>query len=191
VQTAADLLRVLADVLRACNHRWYVFGAHAVAVHGRARHTEDIDVTVECAPSEAPALWSALESAGFRMRVANPVAFLSRTQVLPLHWPGAALDLDLILAGSGLEEQFLDRAELRDLGGIVAPVLTAEDLIVAKVLAQRPKDLEDIRGVLRARTTLDTDSIRALLRDLEEALQQSDLLPVFEGLVAEVGSKRR
>jgi ABC-type hemin transport system ATPase subunit len=64
------------------------------------------------------------------------------------------------------------------------PVLTAEDLVIAKVLAQRPKDLEDVRSVLRAQPTLDLAHVRRVLRDLEEALQQSDLLPVLEDLVA-------
>jgi hypothetical protein len=184
VPTTADLLRALAAVLHQRGHRWYVFGAQALAVHGRARHTDDVDVTVECPPTEARVLWSALEDAGFRMRVAEPERFLARTHVLPLTWEPGPMDLDLILAGSGLEQLFLSRANMHDLGGVTVPVLTAEDLVIAKVLAQRPKDLEDVRSVLRAQPTLDLAHVRRVLRDLEEALQQSDLLPVLEDLVA-------
>ena len=60
------------------------------------------------------------------------------------------------------------------------PVISAEDLIVTKVLAGRPKDLDDVRGIIAAKTDLDADAIRATLAMLEEALGVSDLLPIFD-----------
>ncbi len=63
----------------------------------------------------------------------------------------------------------------------LVPVISPEDLIVTKILAGRPKDIEDIRGVINERrVSLDVARIRAVLRILERALGQSDLLPVFE-----------
>ncbi len=67
----------------------------------------------------------------------------------------------------------------------MVPVLTAEDLIVTKVLAGRPKDVEDIRGVLAERgERLDLARIRDVLHMLEQALGQSDLVPQFEAELA-------
>lgn len=48
-----------------------------------------------------------------------------------------------------------------------------------KVLAGRPKDLEDVQALLE-RTDIDRGEVRSLLGQLEEALAQSDLLPAFE-----------
>ena len=91
------------------------------------------------------------------------------------------LQLDLVLAGPGLEEGFLERAVQVDVGGVAVPVISPEDLVVTKILAGRPKDLEDVRGILAERSSrLDAGAIRAALRLLEEALGQSDLLPAFE-----------
>jgi len=91
------------------------------------------------------------------------------------------MPLDVVLAGSGLEEEFLDRARAVDLGGTKVPLIDPEDLIIAKVLAGRPKDLEDAHGLWRLRgRDLDPARIRRTLRLLEEALSQSDLLPAFE-----------
>ena len=42
----AELLRDLASSLDALGIRWYVFGAQAAIVHGAARLTADVDVTV-------------------------------------------------------------------------------------------------------------------------------------------------
>ncbi len=61
------------------------------------------------------------------------------------------------------------------------PVISPEDLVVTKILAGRPKDLEDVRGILRERrASLDLGLIRETLRLLEQALGQSDLCPVLD-----------
>jgi len=68
-----------------------------------------------------------------------------------------------------------------DVNGTSIPVISPEDLIITKVLAGRPKDIEDIRGVIHEKkTSLDVHRIRTILDLLEQALSQSDLLPVFE-----------
>jgi Nucleotidyltransferase of unknown function (DUF6036) len=76
---------------------------------------------------------------------------------------------------------FLERAISIDLQGTPIPVISPEDLIVTKILAGRPKDLEDVRSVTHERrASLDADRIRSVLGLLEQALTQSDLLPQFE-----------
>lgn len=91
------------------------------------------------------------------------------------------------MAGPGLEELFLARAVQVDVAGVTVPVISPEDLIVTKVLAGRPKDLEDIHGVLRQRGgALNLDVIRTTLALLEEALAQGNLLPVFEDALSRI-----
>jgi hypothetical protein len=68
--------------------------------------------------------------------------------------------------------------------GLSVPVISAEDLVVTKVLAGRAKDLDDVWGVLVAQSDqLDIDAVRHTLSMLEEALGVSDLLPVFNRLL--------
>jgi len=115
--------------------------------------------------------------------VPDPITFAMRTRVLPLVHRATALPLDLVLAESPLEEEFALRAIPLDLGGVVVPVATAEDLIVMKVLAGRPKDIEDARGLVGAqRNKLDVQRIRTLLTQLEEAIDSVDLVGTFESL---------
>jgi predicted nucleotidyltransferase len=90
-----------------------------------------------------------------------------------------------VLAGPGLEEIFLSRAIRVDVAGVSVPVISPEDLVVAKILAGRAKDLDDIQGVLRERLAdLDLTWIRTTLAQLEDALGQSDLVPLFEDILA-------
>jgi predicted nucleotidyltransferase len=93
------------------------------------------------------------------------------------------MPLDVVLAGSGLEDEFLDRAREVDIGGTVVPLISLDDLVIAKVLAGRPKDVDDASNLWRLHgPELDAGHIRATLRLLEEALSQSDLLPAFESI---------
>jgi hypothetical protein len=104
----------------------------------------------------------------------------------------AFAELDVVLAGPGLEEAFLSRARPVTIAGTVVPVISPEDLIVTKLLAGRPKDLDDIRGILRERrATIDVELVRSTLTLIETALVQSDLLPAFERELARQQHDRR
>lgn len=145
----ADVLRSLATALDTAGAGWYLFGAQAVVAWEHPRFMEDIDVTVAGTPARARALISALENAGFRLRVADVDEFVGRTWVLPVEHVVTGEPVDVVIGGSGLEEQFLSRARRIELGGVIVPVISPEDLIVSKILAGRPKDLEDVVGVLQ------------------------------------------
>jgi hypothetical protein len=176
----AELLSDLAVALAAVDAGWYVFGAQAALVWGRPRLTTDVDVTVKCSVS-TDHLVRTLDAHGFSLRDDATETFIRATRVVPLEHRSSGLALDVVLAGPGLEDLFLERAIPIDVAGTLVPFISPEDLIVTKVLAGREKDIEDVRGVLSERgATLDVDRIRATLRLLEDALGQSDLMPVFD-----------
>ncbi len=176
----AELLADLAVALDVVGARWYVFGAQAALVWGRPRLTTDVDVTVKCSVSTEE-LVRALGTRGFSLRIDGTEAFIRTTRVVPLAHPASGLALDVVLAGPGLEDLFLERAVPIDVAGTVVPFISPEDLIVTKLLAGREKDIEDVRGVLSERgSALDLTQIRTTLGLLESALGQSDLMPVFD-----------
>ncbi len=178
----AEVLGALETALAEQGLRWYLFGAQAVLLHGRARMTEDIDVTVFPPPEGASALLVCLDQAGFTPRFPLTEDFIHSTWVLPVQYEG--VPIDVVLAASGLEELFYSRVDRVDIGGRSIPVLSAEDLVVTKILAGRPKDQEDALGVIMA-GTLDLSHVRSLLGELEAGLDQSDLLPALQRLLAE------
>jgi hypothetical protein len=59
-----------------------------------------------------------------------------------------------------------------------------------KILAERPKDIEDVVAILAAHPDdLDLDLVRSTLRLLEEALGQSDLMPALERAMERAGKQ--
>jgi hypothetical protein len=181
---ARDVLAAAAPVLSRWG-RWYLFGAQAVVVHGVPRLSADIDVTLALQPDTPDRFASELEAAGFQLRVRDP-AFVRRTRVLPFVHQATSMPLDVVLAASGLEDDFLTRAMTVDLGGTPVPVIHVDDLVVAKILAGRPKDIEDVNALWHLHgPTADAARIRRLLVMLEEALSQNDLVPAFDAVVRE------
>ena len=178
-QPHEDALVAFAKLAAARRLRWYVFGAQAVNLHGFPRATADLDVTIDLESEDGvEALVAALIRAGFRPRFSDQ-AFILATRVIPVVHVASALPIDLVLAGPGLEQRFLDEVELVPLGRRKIPVLSAENLVVTKLLAGRPKDLEDVRELIARRADLDHEHIESTLRELEDALGQSDLLPRY------------
>jgi hypothetical protein len=193
VPIAPAAVEVLADLARVLPRwgAWYLFGAQAVIAYGIPRLSADVDVTLRLAASDASGFVEAMGAAGFELRVTDR-DFVRRTRVFPfLHTP-TGMPVDVVLAGSGLEDEFLSRVRTLDIGGTQVPVIDPADLVIAKVLAGRPKDIEDAKGLWSARAAeLDAARIESLLHLLEEALGQSDLIPVFEAIRRRSGRRDR
>jgi hypothetical protein len=183
---AAELLAALSRILKARKLRWYVFGARAAIAYGSPRVKLDVDVTVVVDSGRVPPLLVALRKARFKPRVDDVEAFLARTRVLPLWFEKTKMPLDLVVARDALELAFAERARAIDVGGLTVPVISPEDLVVAKLFAGRPRHLDDVRAVLfTQRRTLDLKHVRKLLAELDAAEDRSELLPRFERLLAE------
>lgn len=183
--TAAALLRDLAKVMGRAGLRWFLFGAQAVTVWGRPRLSADVDITIELPDDQIDAFVRSMAKASFELNIPPDLDdFVRRTRVLPFVHRPTGMPLDVVLAGPGLEMEFLDRTIQASVEGLDLPLISPEDLVIGKMLAGRPKDLEDVASVLRERAgSLDLERIRSILRLLEEALSQSDMVPTFERLL--------
>jgi hypothetical protein len=174
--SAPRLLADLGEALGTLGLRWYVFGAQAVVALGRPRMTADVDVTVELGSVTLPTLLEALGSRGFEPAFAFDDAFVETARVVPMRHRATEMPLDVVLAGPGLEELFLDRALELELGGTIVPVIAPEHLVVTKILAGRPLDLEDVHGLRRSGVALDETEIEELLDALETAIGEGGLV---------------
>jgi Nucleotidyltransferase of unknown function (DUF6036) len=183
---SAELLAALATVLRRRHLRWYLFGAQAVVLLGRPRLTEDVDVTVEADAAHLPGLVAALGRAGFVPRVSDVDAFVARARVIPFLHRKTGIPLDMVLAGSGLEQEFLARARMLDVGSVRVPVIAPDDLIISKVIAGRSKDLDDAAGILAAHEDdLDLRRIQGVLGEIDSALGDTDLAACFARMLSQ------
>lgn len=181
----AELLADLAAALEDARTRWYLFGAQAVILYGVPRLTADVDVTVELGARPTAGLVTALEHRRFELRVPDAQGFVERTRVLPLVHAPSRIPVDAVLAGPGIEEIFLDRAVVHRVEGVSVRCAAADDLVAMKILAGRPKDLDDVAAILSVQgAALDARRARETVGLLERALDRADLLPTFDQLLA-------
>ena len=159
---ATEVLRALSGVISRFGP-WYLFGAQAVVAYGIPRLSADVDVTLKLFGGSTEAFVEAMRAAGFELRMSDP-ELVRRTGVLPFVHGPTGMPLDVVLAGSGLEDEFLGRARSIDIAGISVPTIDRADLVIAKLLARRPKDIEDARGLWKIHgARLDAARIRAIL----------------------------
>jgi predicted nucleotidyltransferase len=103
-----------------------------------------------------------------------------------LHEP-TSMPIDVVLARPGLHGEFLARRRRVDIGGVVVPLISVEDLVATKILAARRKDLEDVRGVLLEQwERVDFDRIERVLSTLQAAVGDPKLERRMQRIVRQV-----
>lgn len=155
-----DVLSTAVEALSIPSLPYCLIGALALGAYGRPRATHDVDLLILTDSATSHSYLDPLRAKGFAVasdwHESNPMA---QNVVTRLAHP-LALDfpLDLIFATSPLHKNALDRRKLFDLHGIQVHVSSAEDLILLKLSASRPRDFDDVMGIIgNAGTPLDLD----------------------------------
>jgi hypothetical protein len=137
----AEVLAQLERAFARAGLRWFLFGAQAAILHGAARLSSDIDVTVDLGTRPSADLVGALADAGSDFQGGDVTRLVEMTRVLPFVHRASRIPVDVVLAVPGIEEQFFAGAEQRVMGGAQVPITAAENLVAMKVPAERPRDL--------------------------------------------------
>ncbi|MDY7080520.1 MAG: nucleotidyltransferase [Chloroflexota bacterium] len=149
-----DAIRRLKEFLEAHGIPYMVIGGVANSVWGQPRYTHDVDLKVSLGEQRI-AEFAALLSQHFRFRYPDGAAFAQRTYVLMIDVT-EQVPADLAVGFLPYEIEAIARAVPTDVGGVVVPICTAEDLVIHKTIAAREKDWMDIEGILtRQRSRLD------------------------------------
>jgi hypothetical protein len=93
----------------------------------------------------------------------------------------AGLRLDMLLADTPFDVQVVERARLVEVQpGQTIAICTPEDLILYKMISTRPRDHEDVRGIVRRQgNNLDDSYILDWLRQFEQAFDDSTLVSEY------------
>ena len=183
----AELIARLAVALEAKRIPFMLIGGQAVLLHGEPRLTQDVDVTLGVGPDRVRDLLDVCEALGLQPLPEDPVAFVRETFVLPAAEPETGLRLDLIFSTTPYEAQAIERAVLVDVGKREVPFASAEDLVLHKLFAGRPRDVEDAAGVVRRKgPELDWEYLDRWAREFAVIPGREDLPAQLAGLRADV-----
>jgi predicted nucleotidyltransferase len=170
-------LRDLFAWWRKANAKGAVVGGLAVALHGRARRTEDVDAVVSLPEKRWQMFLAIGETHHFVPRVGDAAAtieFAREKQVLLVRHVSSDREVDLIMATIPYQKEIVARSRRVRSGRLSVPLATIEDLVILKAVAGRPQDYSDVILLLEASPSLDYAYIRARLAAFEELLNPSE-----------------
>lgn len=147
-----------------------IIGGVAVIAHGFARFTADIDVAVVATPSELPALLAAAKRTGFRTRINDAERFAQENLVLLLQHARSKVPVDVSLALQEFEHAAAERALLRPIGAVTVRVPPLEAVLIYKMVAGRPKDVEDVRALLQTEAPFEAEAVIDVLAQYDALL---------------------
>lgn len=159
-----------------------VIGGLAVVVWGEPRLTRDVDVKVNLRRDQTADLLDILRPY-YTLLSDDPEHTLQRMGMLFVQ-NEAGLRLDLLLADTPFDALVIDRAtQLEIRPNRIITVCTAEDLILYKMISTRPRDREDVRGIVRRQSdNLDDAYVLNWLEQFELALDDSTLVAEYKNL---------
>lgn len=178
-----EVLRAAVDLQTLCDrHRWrYCFiGGLAVLRWGEPRETVDVDLTLVTGFSGEDVFIRALTGV-FEPRRDDAVEFARVNRVLLLR-AASGVGLDIALGGLPFEESMVERSSTFEfITGISLRTCSAEDLLVLKAFADRPKDWVDVDGVIiRQHARLDWTYVFEQLGPIAELKEAPEIVDRLE-----------
>jgi len=131
--------------LNQSNVRYLLVGGYAVVFHGYGRTTGDMDIWVDREVENYHRLVDAFKIFGmpvFDMSLENFMA-LDRFEVFRFGRKPVAIDIMITMANFDFKECY-SRASIFDDGDLLIPTVNLNDLIAAKKIAGRNRDLDDL-----------------------------------------------
>lgn len=178
-----EILARLAAALRHHGIPSMVIGGQAVLLYGEPRLTRDIDITLGVGADRLPSILALLGEIPLRPLPADPDAFVAQTMVLPAIHEATGVRVDLVFSFTPFELEAIARARSVTLAGEDVHFAAPEDVIVHKIFAGRPRDLEDVASIVRNQTDLDRAYIRRWLEEFDAGMDEPVFLGRFQRIV--------
>lgn len=175
----------LSNWLTTARIPFMIIGGVAASLLGRPRLTQDIGALAILPESQWAAAVTSAAGFGILPRIEGALEFATRSRVLLMRHTASGVDLDITFGGLRFEESAVKNSQRHDIDGIQVKLPRVEDLLVMKAFAQRPKDLEDIRGLLVANPCADLDCARQWIREFSIAAGKPSILDDFDRILRE------
>jgi len=172
-----SLLRI-ARILKANKIPYMVIGGVANLFWGVPRATLDIDITIQV-PEDSQTVLITKMKRNYKLRISNPISFVQRTNVLPLE-DKSGVRVDLIFAKLPYEIKAIRRSKRMRIHGESVQICSPEDLVVHKIISDRPKDREDVRGIISSvGKKLNRRYLDPIIKELAKELVRPEILKYY------------
>ena len=184
LQRYLEPLESLQKLILRFNHRGVIIGGIAASVLGEARYTEDLDAMFLLSIQDIPRFLEEAKQEGIEPRIENAADFAKKNRIFLLRHTITNTNIDISLGVLPFEEEVIQRSSVQEFDDSLQVRLpTAEDLIIMKAIARRPKDLEDIRTLAVKYADLDFDRMEFWIKNFAELLETPELWGQIEKIL--------
>jgi len=134
------------ELLNLHNVEYMVVGAHALAFHGRPRHTGDLDIWIKPSFDNATKMVNVIDDFGFSSLGLTKEDFLKENYVTQLGYPPLRIDILNSISGVNFDDAYKGRILGQD-GDLTISFINISDFIANKQASGRPKDIGDITSL--------------------------------------------
>ena len=142
------LLERIASKLNHQEIPYMIIGGQAVLLYGEPRLTKDIDITLGIGIEKLAEIKKLAQNLKLKSLVEKVEEFVRNTMVFPTQDPTSGIRVDFIFSFSPYEMQAIDRSISVVFSSTPIQFASLEDVIIHKIFAKRPRDLEDVRTIL-------------------------------------------
>jgi hypothetical protein len=134
------------ELLNLKGVEYMVIGAHALAFHGRPRHTGDLDIWIKPSFENAEKMVTVLKDFGFESLGLKKDDFLKENYVTQLGYPPLRIDILNSISGVDFDEAYKGKI-IGQVEDLKVSFINIADFIANKSATGRAKDLGDIEAI--------------------------------------------
>lgn len=130
---------------------YMIVGAHALAYHGRPRHTGDLDIWIKPSNENASRMIAVLNDFGFGSLGLTEQDFLKENYVTQLGYPPLRIDILNSISGVEFDEAYINKVD-GQVDDLKVNFINITEFIKNKEASGRKKDLGDIASLRKGKS---------------------------------------
>lgn len=181
-----QIICLISSELQRRNISYMLIGGQAVLLYGEPRLTRDIDITIGVDVDRLDDVIAVTDALDLKILPQNIQDFVRKTMVLPAIHEETGIRVDFIFSFSPYERQAIACARSVRMGDQDICFAAPEDVVVHKMVAGRPRDMEDARGILLKNPGINKAYIRQWLADIAGGPEGEEIQSRFEDLLKNI-----
>src|SRR4030042_2829329 len=162
---------------------YMIIGGQAVLLYGEPRLTRDIDITLGVGVDYIDKLLIVVRELSLKPIPVDIESFVRQTMVLPAFDETTGIRVDFIFSFTPYETEAIKRARRIKILEKEVCFASPEDVIIHKIFAGRPRDIEDVKTIIPKNPGIDIQYIKNWLKEIETSSDRKDFLKTFEEIL--------
>ena len=181
-----EILSRIGKSLKKNSLPYMIIGGQAVLLYGEPRLTRDIDITLGIGPDRLDEVLVVVQDLSLHLLPNHIEDFVQKTMVLPTLDETTGIRVDFIFSFTPYEAQAIKRSNKISILGEEVSFASPEDVIIHKIFAGRPRDIEDVISIILKNPNINKNYIRDWLMKFDDSSDAGGFLKTFEGVLKDL-----